>query len=318
MRVGTPGYNAKFRNKGYRQGFTIVELLIVVVVIAILAAITIVAYNGIQNRAKDSAAQSLASQAAKKLAFSAVQNGDTFPVDKAGFLTTTGLVEGNGVIFQYTVAGDYKSYCQTTLSNGVLYYTTNLVIKPTAGLCPGHTPTGVASIVNLVVNPSLETDANGWTGSSGSLTPTRVSYSGKWQFRGVRTDTLAAAIRVSYSLPSTVTVGDTYTASMNVYSSVARTVTIGVRQAATTTTLFSTDYSFAAGETKRISTTGVTTVGSVYVNMLTATGVVGETYYVDEVMLTQGTTVYNYADGDSSGWAWDGTVGNSTSRGPAL
>lgn len=33
------------------RGFTIVELLIVIVIIAILAAITIVAYNGIQNRA---------------------------------------------------------------------------------------------------------------------------------------------------------------------------------------------------------------------------------------------------------------------------
>lgn len=36
----------------HKQGFTIVELLIVIVVIAILAAITIVSYNGIQNRAK--------------------------------------------------------------------------------------------------------------------------------------------------------------------------------------------------------------------------------------------------------------------------
>jgi prepilin-type N-terminal cleavage/methylation domain-containing protein len=36
------------------RGFTIVELLIVVVVIAILAAITVVAFNGIQQRARDS------------------------------------------------------------------------------------------------------------------------------------------------------------------------------------------------------------------------------------------------------------------------
>ncbi len=48
------------------QGFTIVELLIVVVVIAILAAITIVSYNGITNRANASAAESLASGTIKK------------------------------------------------------------------------------------------------------------------------------------------------------------------------------------------------------------------------------------------------------------
>lgn len=36
------------------SGFTIVELLIVIVVIAILAAIVIVAYNGVQTRARDS------------------------------------------------------------------------------------------------------------------------------------------------------------------------------------------------------------------------------------------------------------------------
>lgn len=50
-----------------KKGFTIVELLIVVVVIAILAAITIVAYNGIQGRAVASRNSSLAQQVVKKI-----------------------------------------------------------------------------------------------------------------------------------------------------------------------------------------------------------------------------------------------------------
>ena len=40
--------------KSLHKGFTIVELLIVIVVIAVLAAITVVAYDGIQARARDS------------------------------------------------------------------------------------------------------------------------------------------------------------------------------------------------------------------------------------------------------------------------
>lgn len=42
------------RGQSLRHGFTIVELLIVIVVIGLLASITVVAYNGIQVRARDS------------------------------------------------------------------------------------------------------------------------------------------------------------------------------------------------------------------------------------------------------------------------
>lgn len=50
-----------------RRGFTIVELLIVIVVIGILAAITIVAYNGIQERAESTKIISRAQAYAKGL-----------------------------------------------------------------------------------------------------------------------------------------------------------------------------------------------------------------------------------------------------------
>lgn len=51
---------SKLKTMKKDRGFTIVELLIVIVIIAILAAIVIVAYNGITNRAKTSKALSAA------------------------------------------------------------------------------------------------------------------------------------------------------------------------------------------------------------------------------------------------------------------
>jgi len=75
---------ANIKLKGQQRGFTIVELLIVVVVIAILAAITIVSYNGITSRANESAIKAQAATYQKKAELYQSEVG-YYPVATTGF-----------------------------------------------------------------------------------------------------------------------------------------------------------------------------------------------------------------------------------------
>ncbi|OYX43366.1 hypothetical protein B7Y94_01490 [Candidatus Saccharibacteria bacterium 32-49-12] len=60
------------------RGFTIVELLIVIVVIGILAAISIVAYNGVSEKARDSERRADAASIAKGLTMWSSETGKLF------------------------------------------------------------------------------------------------------------------------------------------------------------------------------------------------------------------------------------------------
>lgn len=118
-----------------RYGFTIVELLIVIVVIAILAAITIVAYNGIQNRAKISAAQSAVSQAVKKVQIYAVQNADSYPATAQD----AGLTSANGTTYEVSSNNTVspKGFCVTVTTGGLTYFQTNTMSASAPGTCVG-------------------------------------------------------------------------------------------------------------------------------------------------------------------------------------
>ena len=68
-----------------QKGFTIVELLIVIVVIGILAAIVIVAFNGIQDRARATQVTSVVNQYSKALATYVADKG-SYPANTTGCL----------------------------------------------------------------------------------------------------------------------------------------------------------------------------------------------------------------------------------------
>lgn len=107
------------RTKRSVRGFTIVELLIVIVIIAILATITIVAFNGIQQRARDSSRTSAVEQIQKGLELYR-QTHDRYPPHiSPGANIPSGFTGVWGTSYSYSVATD-DSWLKNLLSDGVV------------------------------------------------------------------------------------------------------------------------------------------------------------------------------------------------------
>ena len=70
--------NIKSFKAAREQGFTIVELLIVIIVIAILAALVITAYTGVQNQARNAERKTDINETAKALAAFNSSSGGVF------------------------------------------------------------------------------------------------------------------------------------------------------------------------------------------------------------------------------------------------
>ena len=104
-----------------QSAFTIVELLIVIVVIAILAAITAVAYNGIQNRANDSTIQSDLNAFAKQIQLKAADTGE-YPA--GGAIRSEGSSTGSSTSFPNFTFKPSKSAYLDSVNN--LYYCTGV------------------------------------------------------------------------------------------------------------------------------------------------------------------------------------------------
>jgi prepilin-type N-terminal cleavage/methylation domain-containing protein len=141
------------RPRSTSRGFTIVELLIVIVVIAILAAITIVSYNGIARRSEISALQSSLRQTANKLNLIKVDSNDIYPA------TLPVGMPASGSTYELTYNRNTNvSFCLTAVSKKTtsLVYRINESGAVETGYCPGHSPLDIKILRLPLASVSLQ------------------------------------------------------------------------------------------------------------------------------------------------------------------
>lgn len=308
----------KARNNS--TGFTIVELLIVVVVIAILAAITIVAYNGIRQRADTSALQSAASQAAKKAAAYFVEHNESYP-ESIGDLALP-VASDKTYTYKFNNTTSPKNYCLSVAKTGEAG-SAQAVSSASSGVIAG------LCMENYILNPSFESgsSSNGAniSATSGSLSaPSDGSVQGQRYLRMTATSASASGMgrgQFSPTLPNGRYTGSFWVRSnkpinFHVYlegsaakTNVSTSPSNSLVLTPNTWTRFSRVFDITSPGTVKLGgycpTCSSLVVGADYIDM-------------DGFMLTDGDTTYQYADSDTPGWYRnDVEVHNATSTGPA-
>jgi prepilin-type N-terminal cleavage/methylation domain-containing protein len=318
-----------------KSGFTIVELLIVIVVIAILAAITVVAFNGVQDRARSSAASSGASQAVKKIATWQVDNPDTAPSCSQfnTLITNTQSPPSDcsftsgALSYQYT-AGANGAYCATVTNATKSYKVSHTATTPAQGGCSGHGQGGQAAVTNLITNPSFEaisgSTVNGVQSSSRATaeSSTIAAQNGSRSLAvtptyDASTDTFVTISNPGLKANTDYTAIITYTLQSNITSAgngprfrfniggVDAQSDVGSSKNTGTHTI---RWNFSVGSSNSVS----------FLRIMPGGKLGDPTVYFDNLMIVENNYTGSYADGNSPNWIWNGTANNSTSTGPVL
>ena len=130
MQQKTKNHKNIFFNQFKDIGFTIVELLVVITIIGILAAITMVSYSGIIKKVDVAVLQSDLKNASTILEMDKILNG-SYPTTEAAANNGTGLPKSSGTVYEYSLVGDgYYIKATSTKDTSISYY-----ISSNSGTC---------------------------------------------------------------------------------------------------------------------------------------------------------------------------------------
>lgn len=152
------------------SGFTIVELLIVIVVIGILAAITIVAYNGVQQKAKYALQTSEVDRIGKAIKLWEAENGESLGYSGAG-------AGGHGLgTFTAKNTGTYTSVSVEDLLRNSGYLTGDLTVNTGYMVTPCTTNDDPRWVVLATLTPAPPTSITDLVSASGCNNSTLALY----------------------------------------------------------------------------------------------------------------------------------------------
>jgi prepilin-type N-terminal cleavage/methylation domain-containing protein len=212
------------------QGFTIVELLIVIVVIGILAAITIVAYNGIQERARIATLISDLTAGAKQLKLDQATNS-AYPATLAEANGNKGLKASTNTTYTYTVnnATNPQTFCLSA-TNGTQVSSVTQDTTASAGGCV-NLALGTTS-PNALITDGITTSVPYYDGGAGPQSVTvdlgsvrNVSVVKVWHYYNDARTYNATKTEVSTDNTNWLTVFDSASSGTYPESATGRTTT---------------------------------------------------------------------------------------------
>jgi prepilin-type N-terminal cleavage/methylation domain-containing protein len=160
-----------------RPGFTVVELLIVIVVIGILAAVTLVSFNGVTQRAAIAAIQSDLTNAANALElYRSTSASDVYSTT----LSELGVKASSGATQTYNNNTGTRSYCVEESLSGYTYSITSFDKTIVASACIDNGLIGWWKF-NGNANDSSISGVNGTITGATSITGQNGSANGAYQ-----------------------------------------------------------------------------------------------------------------------------------------